>query len=253
MNKSVIVTFLVLFCLELPAQECSHIKVSGANDWFPVIAKAPNSDEYSGIAFDLINEVTSHLNLTVQFIYLPWSRSLVYLENGDIDMISAIYWNKERSQKFHYSIPYLQNESKLFVSRTNRFEYDQLEDLIGKQGAIPRGGSFGEAFDSFSKEHRLKLSQLKNKDQMFGMLLNEHIDYVLQDYFDGISYVAKNGLSDRITTLTTPVSQPDIHFAFSKKSPCSKRLDDVNIKLKELISEGFLKRLTEQHLTNISN
>ncbi len=229
---------------------------TGAADWLPLAYKNPESSENKGVAYDVAKLVADELSIPLDVQHPPWSRMLLQLANGELDMALALYWNKERSKKYVYTQPYLNNEARIFVKKGREFAYGKFEDLMDRQGIIPAGSSFGEAFDAFVKNNAppLLLSHMRsNKDNMAKMVMLERADYFIQDYLDGMIYLKSRGLDDTIVPLPTPLSENQVHFALSRNSPCIHLAPKINEIIQRLRQQGIVEEITNDHIQQITS
>ncbi|MCG8669789.1 MAG: transporter substrate-binding domain-containing protein [Pseudomonadales bacterium] len=219
-------------------------------EWEPISYQNSETKQYYGIAFDMVNEIASRLGVKVQVFDLPMKRMLASLENGYLDLAVALYKNSERQEKFIYSDPYIRNESRIFVKKGREFPFKALDDLKGKLGVVPAGGSFGERFDSYARDH-LDLYQLNRdfKQSYHKLILKERRDYYVSDYLDGMMSLRKLNLEGEIVPLDNPVDINKVHFVFSKKSTCVSHIEEINHIIQTLKEEGFVARLVSKYQT----
>ena len=242
--------FTALTVVAEPARTCEKLRVGGSSRWFPIAYTAKDGQKIIGIGYDLIKLIAAKLALEVEINgQLPWKRALKYLKEGQLDVISALYWTEQRALDFHYSKAYFYNEPRIFVLKEKRFSYQKFEDLIGLSGIIPTGGSFGEAFDQFARENKLQLQGVSSKKLMVRALFNGMADYFIQDHLDGLSYLKQQRLEGSIIALPTPVSATPVHFALSKKSPCAAYLMKINLAISRAKAGGSLANI----IRNTSN
>jgi len=230
-------------------EECDVLSVGGRAGWSPVAYFSHQTQKEEGIAHDFVKYIGYQLKIPVKIdTQLPWKRLMSHVKIGLIDMFAAIYWTKERAKLYGYSEPYFVNEARIFVKKGKEFPFKQFDDLILKTGGIPDGGSFGEEFDSFAKAHHLNLEGLSNKYQMTQMVLRGRIDYFIQDYLDGMVYLKENELQNQIIALPTPVSVTNIHFAFSRKSPCHQLIPAINKIINKAKRDGTLQKIVDKYI-----
>ena len=239
----------ILFTKSVNAQECQVLRVGGNIDWLPVTYINQETQELEGIALDLVLFIGEKLGVPVNIdAELPWKRMLFYLARGNLDLGAAIYRTKEREELYQYTASYFMNEARVFVLKGKEFPFEQFEDLIGRTGAIPSGGSFGDKFDTFAKEHALKVIGVATKKQRVGMLLRGRTDYFIQDYLDGMMYLKLNGLQDKVVALPYPVSTTNIYFAMSRQSPCMQLVPQINEIINKAKQDGTLQVIIEKYI-----
>ncbi len=243
----VVLLFLSLFASNVHADECKILNVSGSVGWTPLLMKNDENNAIHGLSYDLMKEISNKLSIPFQFEELPWKRALLYLEKGRIDMVLGIYWTKERAQKYYYTSPILENEARVFVLKENAFKFEQLSDLIGKQGDIPLGGSFGEEFDQYAKAN-LTLHGVWKKKEHIGRLQKSRSVFFISDYFDALTEIKKFGLEEKIIALPKAVSVTQVYFVLSKNSLCSYLAPEINNIIEWMKNDGSLKAITDKYL-----
>ncbi len=247
MSRKFLILFILFLNISLLAQECRVLRVGGNSEWYPVNFINENTNKTEGIAYDFARLIGKELNLEVE-IYpsYPWKRMLAYVEHGKLDVVAALYWTKQRANIYTYSKAYFRNEARVFVLKNKKFKLEKLEDLIGLRGGTPFGGSYGDNFDSFAQKN-LNLKHTTTKRQYIGMLLQNRIDYFILDHQDGLIYLKKNALEDKIVALDYPISTTKVYFAFSKHSPCIKLLGSINKLILESSFDGTLEALIHKY------
>ena len=239
-----------LFLLPAPVypETCGPLIISaGAEDWHPVAYRDKDSGQIKGIAFDMVAKVAEKLNVRLTVKQMPWKRMLELLKDGRLDMAIAIYWNAERDQYLSYSVPYLDNAATIFVRKNNVFSFTKFEDLLPYHGLKPAGGSFGEAFDKFARQHNLSLREIHGasqvKEKMVTLVLRERYDYFIADYLDGMMFLKQTNRDTLITPLEKTLNMTQVHFAISRKSDCLVLLPEINAALRQLKNDGTVDRI----------
>ncbi len=243
---------LLLFALSinLQASECQSIKVNGPSGWEPVSYRGADG-QLSGMAVEVANRVFSQLRVELKFgPKLPWKRQLYQLENGTIDLIIAAYFNDDRDKRFVYSEPYHIEKISIFVHRDRVFEFQNLDNLKGKIGLRPLGGTYGNHFDKFAKDN-LSIREYSDAGSNIHRIYQGHEDYVILALLDGLISAKKYGHYSKVIPLPKEVAKLPIHFLLSKKSPCIKLIERINPILTNLKSSSFTKNIEEKYLRQL--
>lgn len=221
--------------------------MSGPDNWYPIHMYDEETDTISGIGYDIFMEICSRLGVEGEAKGgIPWLRLFYFLTIGDIDIINGAYYTSERNVNYLFTVPYLKNETRIFVLRGKEFLFNDLSDLKGYIGAKPRGAKYGDEFDSYAAEN-LILIEPGNKDNLILMLLNNRIDYFISDLFD-VSYILNiSGLNGIIIALSNPVNYIDVHMIFSKTSEGSVLFEKYNAELKKMIEDGTVDKMFEKY------
>lgn len=232
------------------AHACDAIRVSGANNWYPVIMRTEDDKSVHGLGPDVANAVFAALGIDVIVAKKrPWKRLMVQLDRGELDAILGAYWTSERSKRYLYSTSFAEDEIAIFVRRKSSFELTRLDDLIGRVGLRPLGGSYGEKFDRFAERY-LDIEQIATTgdNNIVVMLASGRADYAVLGRYDGIADIKATNLQDEVTDLPFSVASNSVHFLFSRKSPCVARIGEVDNILLRLRKEGTLSQLEAKYL-----
>ncbi len=230
---------------------CNTVRVNGTVDWHPIIVRFDNSTKVRGIAPEVAAEVFRRIAIPMNVEPLiPWKRLFRKMDKGELDVVLGVYWTAERDRKYGYSEPITKDEIAVFVRKDNQFPLKELSDLIGHHGLRPLGGSYGETFDTFVKQNNLDIKEISSSTPqgIMRMLAIGRADYVVLSRYDGVADVRAIGKIGEIVDLPWPVASNDIHFLFSRKSPCIKLLERVNTVIRSLKEEGFIKKIETKFL-----
>jgi len=238
---------MIIFNNNTVAKSCDQLKYSAAEGWLPLAYVNKNEYKLKGVAFDVFNEITKELGLTVNYTALPWPRALFYLEVGKIDLVLAMYKTTPRTEIYQFSKAYFHNKTTVFTLKDRPLEFNNLSDILLKKGLVPLGGSFGDKVDQTINAHPTQFFFIKNKIQMVGMLQKRRADYMLMDYWDGLDFIKRNELENELTALTPAINTNPVHFAFSKRSNCAHLLERFDRIITRLTEAGTINRWGEQH------
>lgn len=234
-----------------PASACRTLSVGGADGWEPISYIRENG-QHTGLAIDILRDYAKRHDLRVEVnLDIPWTRAMQMLGSGELDVIAGAYFTAERNQIHFYSKPFAQDDIMVFQRRNDQFQVNDLHDLIGYRGARPQGGSYGDYIDMFA-EQRLDMIFSPTGNRIFDVLLNGRVDYVMLGRFDGLTNIYRDSLSDKITAIEPPIDSNDVHFLFSRKSPCMRHVQNLNVLIENMSENGTLGRWTESHLFDTS-
>jgi len=223
------------------AETCSKVRVNGTSYWYPVVTRVEGEAGLRGLLPTLAREAFESLGIEViEMPERPWKRLLIQLEAGKFDVLLGAYRTDARAAKFLYSTPVYNDEVAVFVAAGKEFELTGPEDLIGRKGVRPFGGSYGQAFDAFSDAY-LDMSAIGHDgdaDDLFRILLAGKADYGVLGRFDGQHDMIRLGLQNEVTQLPAILTVNPVHFLFSKNSPCAALLPRFNAQLSMLLETG---------------
>ncbi len=204
-------------------------------------------DQLVGPVVDLMTLIFRDFDIPVNTVVRPWIRALSELEKGEIDAILTIFYTAERANVMEFTIPYAQVETSIFVKQGNEFPFRTWDDLRNRRGLIGRGDSFGEEFDTFSKEH-LTISEVSSSAQVLRMLAAEKTDYIIGVKNATLLELIKLDLHEKIVPLDVPIDSQDVHIGFSKQSSFLQYLPEVNKRIQELRDNGTFEKMVQKAL-----
>lgn len=230
-------------------ETCTKLRVSGAVGWNPYMMKEEGDEKAAGVGLDLIYKMAAELQIpdVVVIDDIPWSRLFYMLDDGSLDVIVASYWTSERSEKYLYTIPYWQDEARVFTLKGQEFSFEKWEDLQGKVGGRPLGGSYGEEFDKFAKEY-LTFEEVQGKEALFTKLELNRNEYVVFAYWDAMIYLQQTGLNQKVVALPKPIIENPVHLLFSKNTACADLVPQIDRLLEEYIKNGAIENLIGNYM-----
>jgi polar amino acid transport system substrate-binding protein len=252
-NLRSILTALVIFIpIELVAQEytvaeCKQLKVAGPDEWNQNSYFDAKNQRHQGLAYALLHKVSESQQIPYEILpNVPWKRILKYAEDGEVDIIVAIYRNVERERYIEFSEPFVTNDVKIYVQKGKEFDYKSFADLTGKKGLWPAGASYGDEFDTFAQ--KLDLIGKANIDELFLYLARGTVDYVLQDSSRATRYINEKHLTQKIVALPQSLLSVSVRFGYSRKSRCGGLIEKFKTGYQHLFDTGEIAAFQSNHI-----
>ena len=244
-NLRSILTALVIFIpIELVAQEytvaeCKQLKIAGPDEWNQNSYFDAKNQRHQGLAYALLDKVSESQQIPYEVLpNLPWKRVLKYAEDGEIDIIVAVYQSLERERYIQFSEPFITNDVKIYVQKGKEFDYKNFKDLRGKKGLWAAGASYGDEFDTFAQ--KLDLIGKANINDLFLYLARGTVDYAIQNSTRATSYINENGLNDKIVALPKSLLTVPVRFGYSRNSRCGALIEKFKSKYQHMFETGEL-------------
>jgi len=232
-----------------PPGQCREL-VYAANPSYPPYHWKVSDSAYDGASIELL-ELVVPPGVALKPLVLPWKRALEWARLGKVDLLVSLRITPERSEylKFttHRAFP---NPIVVFVRADRRFAFNSWADLKGKKGGISLGDTFGNGFDEYLRDE-LTTEVAPTMENNFVKLETGRIDYFVTSKFVGRAYAALNQKGAEFSALTPAISEMDIHFGFSRVSPCAALSEQVSRRLRELDRQGVPEQLLKKHLLRI--
>lgn len=219
--------------------------VSGQMPWKPFLMKDSSGKVY-GIMYDILKEAADANGYTLKYIDYPWSRAIKNLENGKIDIMCGIFWNKKRAKIFNFSSPVVKNELRIFTSEP--FKLERMIDLQGMQGDCIRGGSYGNRFDTFKRSGRIKIIEVTNVNTAIKRQIRGYSDFFIGTYIDTMIKLHERGLTNRIIPLDYVITTEKAYFAFPKETKKKYIYEDIKKNLNRMLYNGTVEKIVQSYL-----
>ena len=114
------------------------INVGGKIDWAP-FDFVDQSGEYSGLAKDYMDAISRITGLKFKVkTDSSWDKLLNSLKNGQIDMLPAINYSKERETFINFTYPYLAL-TEYYITKENYPKINDIKELYGKKVTAIKG------------------------------------------------------------------------------------------------------------------
>jgi two-component sensor histidine kinase/ABC-type amino acid transport substrate-binding protein len=163
-----------------------------------------------GLFIDLIEYFSKTLDWRVQYVEGTWNELLVQLKKGEIDLLPAVGYSRERVLKYDFSRnPVYIDSGVLFTSP--KFTLNTIFDLKEKRVAAVRGSIFTEGFIDYISSfgiHCEIIATNDNKDVMRA-ISNGEVDAGVCIYSLG------NELAHEYPVVITPISFTPIALEFA--------------------------------------
>jgi len=255
MSKSLVtlgvVLGVVLTGLNAHAADCSKT-ARWAND--PPYSMRDPGGEIKGMHPDLLREVMKRIPCKLQFVELPWARAVVYLKDGQLDILPNALKTPERQQFAFFSIPTDSSRNVLFVTNKSakKFDLKNLGDIIGtdfKLG-VQVGAAYSEEYDELIKnpkfsEHLIRISTLQSGMKMLNA---GRIDGQFADEVTGLLLLNELGLSRAIRVGSVVTSREPSFIAFSKATTDESFVRKFDEALSNMMKDGSYERILERTL-----
>ena len=242
---SLLISCLTLFCLSAQNSFAADTFIVSGNPKAPPVMWE-EYNKLTGVGPDIAKSILTELNLDYDIrIEGDWQQVQDKCKSGEVDMIVAAYKNDARAEYMDYSMPYLPQPTVVIVEKGKEFPFGRWESLIGKKGVSNIGESYGQAFDTFTKE---KLDvQFIAFERALQLLNRGEADYLIVDLYTALIYARLLQGEDAITILEPPITTQSFHITIGKNSPMAVQMPAINKKLYRLVKDGTVEKLFYEH------
>jgi len=215
----------------------------GVEQWEPMVF-LNKQNKIDGIAGDIIKLIIKRLNLKVKIIPNKWDFLLQEFQKGNIDLLPATYYTKERATYGLYSKEYFKMKEYIYVKIGNN-SITNFNDLKGKKIAIIK--DYGTIPKIREKYPSIEIIETKNMEESVKFVLEEKVDALIDAQIGVENFISKNvvvGLKG--ISQDSFKASPLYFFSHIKKhilkSILEKGLDSITFLEKKAIVKKWLNR-----------
>ena len=178
--------------------------------------------------------------------FVPWTRALKDVKQGNADVVMGAYHNKKREIDYYFSDPiYFLDTGLISRPGLNKNSYSSLRDLSPYSIGVSRGWANSEEFDAADY---LNKEVASNPVLNIRKLFRGRIDMVVMN-FDLFRYEAKKEgfcIAD-IEFMDPPLETHGLYIMASRKiSDYQAVIDDFNRGLDEIRKNGSFQRIVDR-------
>ncbi|HEX5793745.1 MAG TPA: transporter substrate-binding domain-containing protein [Rheinheimera sp.] len=244
--------YSVITCLllSLPAYSCV-LRMGIETSFAPYIMQ--QGDSWRGLNVDLLQRLAQEVGCKLEFIHSPWLRSLRLIEQGELDVLSHLTYNDERSKVFAFIGPH-QQEIIYLVGLPQAFPglttVSQLKQA-GTSGVIAllNGAYYGDELDSVLNDakNRTRFVFIRGNEDKQALLLNGRVHGVLEDIAAYHYWKKQSSLPTAAYLPLFPVYQSPVYFGFNRHTLSPAQLQQLATAWQKLYDDGTLQAILQQY------
>lgn len=210
--------------------------------------------ERAGYYTDVVQAALARMGCTVTLVARPWPRGLKELEEGQLDVMPGMLWNRERSRYalFSRGINLSPNLLLLSADAARRVSLQRLADLrdTDLKIAVETGAYYSAEYAALLLDPRFaaRLHPVPDRQRAWRMLEGGRVDGVISD--EASALVA--GMPLRPTgDAPRPVlvlSSVPARVAFSRRHHDAAFVARFDAAIEAMVADGSLLRLREQYV-----
>ena len=220
----------------------------GYMDYAPAFNTDPNTGEFYGIFYDVMNEIGANLGLKVEWaVRTNWSEVFEGMETGKYDFLCSDLWmNPSRSKMGDFSTPVYFSGMGIYVrADDNRFSGDWrtlMNNESIKFAAVEGEGTNDLIDGNFPKASRFTLPKNADSTEPLVSVISQKADAHIASDFYAAEFMAHNpGKIKKVANINV---FPDA-MALPKGEYKLKRMIDNNIEF--LHQTGFIEKVLQKH------
>ena len=226
--------------------------VVGFESWEPYQYTSVNG-EVGGVDIEIAKRAAAHIGCVLRAQQGTWRDLLIWLQDGEIDLVMGASLTPGRLEYAHFSIPYRDEQFSLFIrsAEARRHDMDTIEAFLAEGLRV---GIVNEYF--YGEEMQELMYESEYSDQFVGARLNElnmsrlldgDIDGFMEDNLVAASIIRRRGFADLITRHKISLPPSEVYVMFSRSAVTEAEVDEFNLALQELIDNGFIDELITRY------
>ncbi|MGL1893476.1 MAG: transporter substrate-binding domain-containing protein [Spirochaetaceae bacterium] len=188
------------------------------------------NNRWQGLSIELINALLLEAGYTYKHVNLPFTRSLVQLKHGDLDIMTNLSLKEERNEYIYFIGPQMYETMSLFFPEESDYIINSLNDIKKLPGniGIHLGYFYGNEFDKkykTDKDFADKFTTLPNNNEFNSLVKKKRLIGYIGERYD-FYYNSRVDESYRdLKEHTFVIHNNPVYFGFSKKT---FTLDEIN-------------------------
>jgi len=226
--------------------------VMGFESWEPYQYTNVNGD-MGGVDIEIAQRAAAHIGCVLRAQQGTWRDLLIWLQEGEIDLVMGASLTPSRLEYAHFSIPYRDEQFSLFIrsAEARRHTMDSIEEFLAEGLRV---GIVNEYF--YGEEMQVLMYESEYASQFVGARLNElnmarlldgDIDGFMEDNLVAASIIRRRGLADLITRHEISLPASEVYVMFSRSAVTEAEVDEFNLALQALIDSGFIDELITRY------
>lgn len=213
----------------------------------------PNTWEYSGIFYEVMEEVWNRLDLEIDYKYeLAWSDMITAIDLNKIDLMVTGIWPTDARSKFvEYIEPLYYSPVFAYTQYTNTKFDDNLDNINNKNiriGVIDWEVTTHIANNDFPNAQTYSSSQLTNIDQLMLDIVWNKTDVTFLESSVANKYMEINPWNIKQIESINPIRNFANSMIVKKwETELKSTIDNIILELKE---EGFISEVISKYSQN---
>ncbi len=226
------------------AEEKCHLMVGYEADPF----QFPNATgRMMGVDVDILQASLADIGCTVGFTVRPWSRALLEVKNGKIDIAMGASLKSERTGFAHYSHPYRGHPHTVVALKSTQLAARDLREFLqnGNRLGVVLGWHYTDKIRSLldDQTYKKQILVVPRSELLPEILKHGRVEGTLGNPSEFASHIEKQVFRSDYKLIRADIDL--LHFLFSKKSVSKTLFDNFNRQLKRRLDGGmFMKACT---------
>jgi len=217
----------------------------GIDNWTPFVYF--ENGEPKGLTVTTFKKLAKELNYDIEFKYIPWSRALKMMENGEIDAMGNLSFSEKRAKFIKYTNPpFYKLKIRFYTLIDSDVEIKKHEDL---RKYIFLAGHNYVYYPEFDNDKNIKKEFIMDRisngvvidaaEVMANMLIKKRVKILISANSIMDHIITKLSLEKTIKKIDYAPSSMDFQYiGISRKSPFIKDIHKINEAMRKITSKS---------------
>lgn len=232
----------IFFCMHtVAAAVCpSPLRMAYNNDWLPYVQLA--DETVTGSDIELVRSLTGQLGSSLQLHQMSEQRALQQLQQGELDLVFAASYTKERAAYAYFSLPYREENISVVLTKDLAAQHPELKTkadfyrLAAKQwsGAVNTAGYYGDEFEQFKlNKGQSRLFHVAEEFRRLQMVAQGRAQFSIVDHKVAHYHIHQHKELSALKLLPFLLHHSSIHLMLSKKTITEDCVEQFNLLLQK--------------------
>ena len=195
----------------------------------------------NGLYQEILNRIYTPLGIKVNFKYMPYSRSVATLLNGEAHMTLGNYKETFKTE-WYADCPMVEDNVDVALSKQLYEQWQGPKTLIGKRVV----SSYGMNFNQYYQLDDVIYSEVRNNELMVKMLISGRTDAIIH-YRNDIELNYKRLGQENLFLIRSVFNKPS-YFVFYDSPEALRYKEIFETQFKGMIASGEWKKLVLKYL-----
>lgn len=202
---------------------------------------------FKGPLIEIIEVAGKNIGVKIEFIEAPFTRTLIDLEHGKVDLCPRFSKTPERELYAYFLGPIskINKVVSFIVPKGEENIIKNYDDLKKYPIAVKRGTYY---FEKFNNDNTIEKLYYKDDENMSLMFINKRFKVMaIRDFLSLKKYFDKMTFTNYSIALFKHEEYEDVYYAMSKKSSHVDLKDKLDKTLNKMRLDGEVKKIYDKY------
>ncbi|WP_242844973.1 transporter substrate-binding domain-containing protein [Clostridium cylindrosporum] len=206
---------------------------------YPPYEYIKEDGSYTGFNVDIVKKISQVKGFHIEIIPMTWEKAVKSLENRQVNIIQGMIPSGDRSKKFIFSKPILENDYVIFTLKNNNI-IESVIDLKGRKVSYQLSDLAEEVLSSVDA---IRIGKENQRDAI-QLLLDKKVDAFVGNKLTGMYYLQKINSLNKVKVQGSPLLKNNYSIAANQED--KEIIDTINEGIEELKESGEYEKIYDK-------